>query len=126
MSKELTKPPVIQPEVSAPPLLEDMRFNAKKVARFTYIPGEGLYAGTEKTWYKNTADSPIWQRLRTTPKLSQWLTNNPLAVVYAQYEDGLKVHAVFMGGQWLTRDTGISMTPGLNWVDVPKVAAVVA
>lgn len=94
-----------------------------KVA-FCYVPGDGLYA-KDKTWTRPAeAKTAAWSALRRSPKLGQWLTNNPLSVLYGILDnDTILVTGLVAGGEWVPEPEARVMTPHLHWVEEPIVSA---
>lgn len=107
----------VLPAVTAPADRYSPQGNRVAV-RFTYVPSEGLYAGTASTWYLARERHFTSEALRKNPKLARWLTANPLAVVYGHlYENDLKLTSIYAGGDWWPDDEARKMTPGLEWIE---------
>lgn len=88
------------------------------VFQFMYIPGEGLYAtlGTAPWVKASHRTSLAAQLLQASPKLREWLTNNPLSVIYGRKVEGkLLVTSLRAGGEWVGDADAQRMTPHLDW-----------
>lgn len=78
------------------------RTDVPKFARFVYVPGDRMYVGDLKGWYKNDGARDIWAVLAKYPKVSQWLGKHPLSVLYCDISDNtLLVTDIYASGSWV-------------------------
>jgi hypothetical protein len=105
-----------KPDIKSPPLTALV--NEPPYNRYVYIPGEGMYAGDQHGWLNNHADETCWKTLRRLPKLGQWLTEHPLAVVYGRTVEDTNLFyilAIFASGEFLKEKLAKGMTPAFTW-----------
>lgn len=124
MSKK-SNPPAPNPGVSSPELdaLEGY-------SRFVYIPGTGMFAGSKHAWEAKEPSSFHHAILHSSPSLSRWIVEHPMAVIYAMADDkvtpgkqrGISVVAIFMGGTPLSDAQAKAMTPQFSWYVAPSAS----
>lgn len=119
-----------QPEIESPARNVKLR-QWQKGYRFVYIPGEGMWAGDDKSFTRPTTSTPAWTILRANRKLANWITQNPLAVVYAVADElttgpAYAVTGLYIGGTWASEELGRKMTPDLPWFIASETVEVVS
>lgn len=117
--KKETKPGVVDPQVNAPASRKPVPVGFKDAA-YVYVPAEGLFARDGKTWHRASAGNVVANALRRNHHLSVWLTQHPLAVIYAHVnETAFAATDMFMGDTWVEPIAARIQAQKFEWAKLP-------